>query len=104
MSNSCVSFLDLSTELDAPTISSEEDSMRQSSVQQARRRSLLSLFNHQQQKLNKSKSANQTNGSPISNPSTTTPYVYIDHEKTITLTEIANKRLQHQQQVRHVEV
>ncbi|CAF1002323.1 unnamed protein product [Adineta ricciae] len=99
---------DLSTGLDVPTISSEEESTQQSSVQQAHKRSLLSLFNHHQQKLSKSKTANQTNSSPIStlnsNPSTTTPYVYIDHEKTITLTEIANKRLRHQQQIRHVEV
>ena len=103
-----MSFLDLSTGLDVPTISSEEESTQQSYVQQARKRSLLLLFNHHQQKLTKSKTVDQINPSQIStlnsNPSTTTPYVYIDHEKTITLTEIANKRLRHQQQVRHVEV
>jgi hypothetical protein len=61
------------------------------------------LFNHQQQhKSNKTGVSNQTNppvtttalSESSSSSSTTAPYVYIDHEKTTTLKDIAIERLQ----------
>jgi hypothetical protein len=88
------------------------ESIKQSPIQQSRKRALLSLFNHHHQhKSSKTSTINQNNPSTrdslisesSSSSSTTAPYVYIDHEKTTTLKDIANERLQ-QQQARRVEV
>jgi hypothetical protein len=103
--------LDLSTELEVPISTGEPDieSMKESPVQQSRKRSLLLLFNHHQQhKSSKTSTINQNN-SPVgttltSESSKTAPYVYIDHAKTTTLKDIANERLQHQQQTRRIEI
>jgi hypothetical protein len=112
LSNSLL-FLDLLRELETPIATEEPDieSMKQSPIQQSRKRALLSLFNHHHHKSSKANSINQKHPSTtttslvseLSSTSTTTPYVYIDHEKTTTLKEIANERLQ-QQQARRVEI
>jgi hypothetical protein len=102
-------FLDLSKELENPIATEEPDitSMKESPVQQSRKRAPLSLFNHHHQQHKSSKSG--ANNPPITtslvseSSSTTAPYVYIDHEKTTTLKEIANERLQ-QQQARRIEI
>ena len=69
--------------------------MAHSPVLQTRRRSLPARMNQQLKS-----SGHETMATTTPEPSTTAPYVYIDHAKTITLTELANKR----QQVRRVEV
>lgn len=75
------------------------ESTRDFPVYQSRKRALLSLFNHHY-KSSKTGSISQTDqpattvSVPESSSSTTTPYVYIDHEKTTTLKEIAEERLQ----------
>jgi hypothetical protein len=104
-------FLDLSTESET-LISTEEpdiELMKESSVQQSRKRAPLSLFNHHQQHKSSKTGANNQNNPPVttslvseSSSSTTAPYVYIDHQKTTTLKEIANERLQ--QQARRIEI
>ncbi|CAF0815482.1 unnamed protein product [Rotaria sp. Silwood1] len=85
------------------------ESTKESSVQQSYKRGILSFFNHHQQSnLNQTNTINRNNSSPTTNSisklssTTTEPYVYIDHEKTITLKEIANERLQ--QHARRIEV
>lgn len=86
-----------------PTVSEE------SPVQQRQKRTLSSIFNHPQlSNQSKTQTKNQNNALLTSNSilktsSTNTPYVYIDHEKTITLKEIANERLLQHQQARRVE-
>ena len=64
-------FLDLSTEAKTPIVTKEPDieSMKESPVQQSRKRTLLSLFNHHHQlpKSSKTGAHNQTN------PPMTTP-------------------------------
>jgi hypothetical protein len=101
-------FLDLSTESET-LISTEEpdiELMKESSVQQSRKRAPLSLFNHHQQHKSSKTGANNppvtTSLVSESSSSTTAPYVYIDHQKTTTLKEIANERLQ--QQARRIEI
>ncbi len=85
------------------------ESIKQSPIQQSRKRALLSLFNHHHQhKSSKTSTINQNNPSTrdsliSESSSTTAPYVYIDHEKTTTVKDIAYERLQ-QQQARRVEV
>lgn len=65
----------------------------------------MSLFNHQSPQQQQQSKSNKTGANtprltttsiPESAP-TTTPYVYIDHEKTTTLKDIAHERLQQQQ-------
>ncbi|CAF3175849.1 unnamed protein product [Rotaria socialis] len=76
--------------------------MKESPSQQSCKRALLSFFNpHQQSDSNQTNTSLKTNS--ISKSLSTAPYVYIDHEKTTTLKEIANERLQ-QQQARRIEV
>jgi hypothetical protein len=101
-------FLDFSTEAETPIAMEEPDvvSMKESPVQQPRKRALLSLFNHHQQPKSNKISANNpsvpTTTLVPESTSITTPYVYIDHEKTTTLKDIANERLQ-QQQARRID-
>ena len=79
--------------------------MKESPVQQPRKRALLSLFNyHQQSKSNKTtiSTNNPSTSSALVSESISTPYVYIDHEKTTTLKDIASERLQ-QQQARRID-
>jgi len=100
--------LDLSKELENPIATEEPDitSMKESPVQQSRKRAPLSLFNHHQQHKSSKSGANNppiTTSLVSESSSTTAPYVYIDHEKTTTLKEIANERLQ-QQQARRIEI
>ncbi|CAF1106125.1 unnamed protein product [Rotaria magnacalcarata] len=100
----------LRNDLEIP-IATEEPSielMKESPFQQTCKRALLSFFNpHQQSDSNQINTVNQNNTplktNSISKSSSTAPYVYIDHEKTTTLKEIANERLQ-QQQARRIEV
>ena len=78
-------------ELEIP-IALDESNIDETSIQQFNKQDPLSCFNHQQQpNSNKINPINQTNLLDVP----TTAYVYIDHEKTTTLTEIVNQRLQH---------
>jgi hypothetical protein len=102
-----ISFLDLPIEVEAPIITQEPDvvSMKESPVQQTRKRALRSLFNHHQQsKSNKTtiSTNNPSTSIALVSESISTPYVYIDHEKTTTLKDIATERLQ-QQQARRID-
>jgi len=100
---------DISTEVETPIATKEPDveSMIQSPVQQSRKRSLFSLFNHHQVSKSSKTGANHQTNPPVTTSSVsessskTAPYFYIDHEKTTTLKEIANERLQ--QQARRME-
>jgi hypothetical protein len=105
-------FLDLPVESEISIATKELDieSMKESPVQHPRKRASLSLFNHHHQQHKSSKTgANNQNNPPLTtslvsqSSSTTGPYVYIDHEKTTTLKEIADERLQ-QQQTRRIEI
>lgn len=99
-------FLDISTEAETPITTEEPDviSMKESPVQQPRKRALLSLFNHhhQQPKSTKTSANNPSTSTTLVSESISTPYVYIDHEKTTTLKDIASERLQ-QQQARRID-
>ncbi|CAF2395354.1 unnamed protein product [Rotaria sp. Silwood2] len=100
----------ISTESKIPITADEPhiESKQEFPVQQSYKRTILSFFNHHQQSnSNQTNTINRNNSSTTTNStskssSTTVPYVYIDHEKTITLKEIANERLQ--QQARRIEV
>lgn len=104
-----ISYLILDKEHGIVTISEESDhqSMKESPAPQSRKRTtLLSFFHHQPQ----SKSNRTSTHSPplpskflSETTSINTPYVYIDHEKTTTLTEIAHERLQQHQQARRID-
>ncbi|CAF0778150.1 unnamed protein product [Rotaria sordida] len=100
----------VSTESEIPIATDEShiELMKESTVQQSYKRTVLSCCNHHQQSnSNQTSTINRNNSLATTNSiskssSTTVPYVYIDHEKTITLKEIANERLQ--QQARRIEV
>ena len=81
--------------------------MKESPAPQSRKRTtLLSFFNHQpQSKSNRTSAYSPPLPSTFLSESTSinTPYVYIDHEKTTTLTEIAYERLQQHQQARRID-
>lgn len=94
------------------TAESNSEPIKESCTQQSCKRAILSFFNPSQES-----DSNQTNMmsrnnallSPTTSNSTSkslsssVPYVYIDHEKTTTLKDIVNERLQ-QQQARRIEI